>query len=207
MNEEWRDVVGYEGLYQVSNLGNVKSLNYQKRGYAQNLVLKRNRNGRLWVELLKNGNRKCLQVHRLVGIAFIPNPKALPQINHKDENPANNNVDNLEWCDQSYNVRYSLERHPERKRTNVRNLSYPTGDLWHQIHKGHPGRRGKQNTCGSCINTGTKVVQYTDATDYYKVWNSVYEASKENNWRSSSIKECCEGKRKTAYGFKWRYAI
>lgn len=113
MEEIWKDIDGFEGLYQVSNFGNVMSLNYGNRGYAKKLTPKFNNSGRLWVELLKGGKRKCMLVHRLVALAFIPNPNNFPQINHKDENPKNNFAFNLEWCTQSYNNHYSIERHPE----------------------------------------------------------------------------------------------
>ena len=113
MEEIWKDIDGFEGLYQVSNFGNVMSLNYGNRGYAKKLTPKCNNSGRLWVELLKGGKRKCMLVHRLVALAFIPNPNNFPQINHKDENPKNNFAFNLEWCTQSYNNNYSIERHPE----------------------------------------------------------------------------------------------
>ena len=86
MEEIWRDVVGYEGLYQVSNKGNVKSLNWKNRGYERNLYLKPHNKGYLQVELAKDGKKKCFVVHRLVAIAFIPNPHKHPQVNHIDEN-------------------------------------------------------------------------------------------------------------------------
>ena len=106
MEEIWKDIDGFEGLYQVSNFGNVMSLNYGNRGYAKKLTPKCNNSGRLWVELLKGGKRKCMLVHRLVALAFIPNPNNFPQINHKDENPKNNFAFNLEWCTHAYNLSY-----------------------------------------------------------------------------------------------------
>ena len=102
MDEEWRDVVGYEGLYKVSNLGNVYSY-YVNRNLKGGYTL----DGYRYVALRKNNVRKNKFVHRLVGIAFIDNPDNLPLINHKDENPRNNCVDNLEWCDYEYNVTYN----------------------------------------------------------------------------------------------------
>ena len=116
MEEIWKDIPGYEGLYKVSNLGNVKSLNWRNTGEEKNLWLKPHNKGYLQVELANGGTKKCFVVHRLVAIAFIPNPDCLPQVNHKDEDKTNNCVENLEWCSRSYNARYSLDRHPERKR-------------------------------------------------------------------------------------------
>ena len=103
--EEWRDIEGYEGLYQISNLGRVKSF---PRPTTPGGILKINKrkDGYCSVMLCKNGKTKRFSVHRLVAQAFIPNPNNLPIINHKDENPSKNIVDNLEWCDYEYNNNY-----------------------------------------------------------------------------------------------------
>ena len=102
-NEIWKDILGYEGLYQVSDKGRVKSIVYGKEKIRK---LVRNKNGYLRVGLRKNGKMKQCLVHRLVGQSFIPNPHNLPQVNHKDENKTNNCVENLEWCDRKYNLNY-----------------------------------------------------------------------------------------------------
>ena len=103
MNEEWRDIPGYEGLYQVSNLGRVKSLEkIDARGWHRKekiLVQIDNMHGYYQLMLYKNKNKKKISVHRLVALAFIPNPNNYPCVNHKDENPSNNCIENLEWCD------------------------------------------------------------------------------------------------------------
>lgn len=202
MEEIWKDIEGYEGFYQVSNLGNVKSLNYAHRGYQKNLVPKCNNSGRLWVELVKHGAKKPMLIHRLVAMAFIPNPCNLPQINHRDENPKNNNVNNLEWCDQLYNNRYSLERHPERKIASIMRLE-EYRNKWKRSYR----TRGKGCTWKNGPHDKRKVDQLSKDNDHIMTWNSVAEASKKNHWNYSSIKECCEGKRHTAYGFKWRFVI
>ena len=106
MNEEWRDAVGYEGLYKVSNKGEVKSLNYNHTRKEKILKPGKNKRGYLSVALFKNGKMKNMKIHRLVCEAFLPNPNNLPQVNHKDENPSNNNVENLEYCDARYNINY-----------------------------------------------------------------------------------------------------
>lgn len=108
MIEIWRDIEGFEGLYQVSNLGNVKSLNYNHTGKEKLLkqCVMSKKKKYLVVTLYKNQAKKNHYVHILVGKAFIPNPEGLPQINHKDENPQNNNIENLEWCNQEYNNSY-----------------------------------------------------------------------------------------------------
>ena len=106
MNEIWKDIVGYEGLYQVSNLGNVKRINFFKK---ERFVIPCSKgSGYLYVSLSKNNKQKNFYIHRLVATAFIENPDNLPVINHKDENRSNNIVDNLEWCTQKYNCNYGL---------------------------------------------------------------------------------------------------
>ena len=100
--EYWKPVIGFEGLYEVSNFGRVKSL---KRGKELILTPYTNRCGYLLVQLYKNGKYRK-QVHRLVAEAFLDNPNNLPCVNHKDENPQNNHVENLEYCDHAYNDNY-----------------------------------------------------------------------------------------------------
>lgn len=192
MEEIWRDIQGYEGLYQVSNLGNVKSLNYRHLGYAQNLVPKISNKGRMWVELAKNGEKRPLQIARLVAYAFIDNPHNCPVVNHKDENPLNNMADNLEWCTLSYNVRYSLEKHPERIEKSVKNR----------------GKRssGYKNPHGGC-NMEMKIDQFDLNGEYIRTWKNSRTIFLETGMSDWSISECCRGNRKKAYGYKWRYAI
>lgn len=116
INQEiWKDISGYEGLYQVSNLGNVKRL---ERICNDGRIVKEktmkttiaNNNYKMVIFEI-NSVRKGFLVHRLVAQAFIPNPDNLPQINHKDENKLNNCVDNLEWCSAKYNNNYGSKPH------------------------------------------------------------------------------------------------
>lgn len=115
MEEKWKPVVGFENLYEVSDQGNVRSLDkFVNSGIKNNTHVKRkgkllkiyNKVGYLNVTLTDNNKRFYRKVHRLVADAFIPNPNNFPQINHKDENPLNNCVDNLEWCTAKYNCNY-----------------------------------------------------------------------------------------------------
>jgi hypothetical protein len=105
--EIWIDIDEYEGRYQVSNIGSVKSLKNNKGKYRE-LILKPkiDKDGYLEVNLCKQGKGVTKKVHRLVAQMFISNPNNLPEINHKDENPNNNKVDNLEWCTREYNNNY-----------------------------------------------------------------------------------------------------
>ena len=117
-NEIWKDIEGYEGLYQISNLGRVKScskLHSVKKGgtYMSKeriLVPGKDKEGYLHVRLSKNWKVKLCKIHRLVALAFIPNPENYPIINHIDEIKTNNCVNNLEWCSFKYNINYSRNR-------------------------------------------------------------------------------------------------
>lgn len=184
LEEVWKDIEGYEGYYMVSNLGNVKSMNYAHRGYAKNLTPKVNNGGRLWVELAKDGVKKQVLIHRLVAMAFIPNQDNLPQINHIDENPRNNIVTNLEWCTASYNVKYSIDRHPERAKNRIRSSHTHGGYLM-----------------------ALKIDQLTLDGSFVKTWPNSKTIMRETGMSDWSISECCRGNRKTAYGFRWQYAV
>ena len=102
MEEIWKPIKGYESLYEVSNLGNVKSLNWGR----ESLLKPYPRKGYYCVCLCKNNICRKFSIHRLVAQAFIPNPNNLPLINHKDEDTTNNRVENLEWCTNKYNLNY-----------------------------------------------------------------------------------------------------
>lgn len=103
----WKKIDGYE--YMVSTIGTVKRIASNKGRYKweeHDIRAHYNNKGYAIVDLWRNNKRKQFLVHRLVAIAFIPNVDGLPEVNHKDENPKNNCVDNLEWCDRIYNMNY-----------------------------------------------------------------------------------------------------
>lgn len=106
MEEVWKDIKGYEGFYQISNLGRVKSL--IRKNVLKEKIIKGGiqKNGYKFVLLYKDKNSKIFRVHRLVAEAFIPNPNKYKEVNHIDENKTNNNVENLEWCTRKYNCSY-----------------------------------------------------------------------------------------------------
>lgn len=110
MTEIWKDIPGYEGYYQVSNIGNVKSLERKdklgRKVRSKIITPIVTSKGYLEVGLYKDGNRHIFKIHRLVGLAFIPTVKDKNEINHIDENKQNNMVDNLEWCNRSENVNH-----------------------------------------------------------------------------------------------------
>lgn len=186
MEEIWKDIKGFEGKYQVSNFGNVRSLNYRGHGYEKNLTPKTNNNGYIWYLLSKERKTYPMLSHRLVAEVFIENPNSLPEVNHKDENPKNNHVDNLEWCTRKYNAVYSMERHPKRyencKRTNK--------EFKPRISK-HYYR---------------KINQLELSGEFVKQWDNQRQIYNETGFFPDSIRKCCEGKRKTAHGYKWEYA-
>ena len=101
MEEEWKDIANFEGLYQVSNSGRVKSLPKVGSGGHNGIILSQSKDGYLLVYLYANRKKVACKVHRLVAKAFIPNPNNFPQVNHKDEIKDNNCFTNLEWCSPS----------------------------------------------------------------------------------------------------------
>lgn len=177
MSEVWKPVVGYEGYYEVSSLGRIRSVKRTVKGidgknYRLNSAIKRqfdNGKGYYYVSLCVNGVQKPMVVHRLVAKAFLPNPDNLPEVNHKDENPLNNRADNLEWCTRQYNQRYGT--HDERV----------ARAAWKPVV-------GIDN----------------DGNEFY--FASVKEAAKAIGKTICQISSCCNGKRKTSGGLRWRYA-
>lgn len=103
MEKIWRDIPGYEGHYQASNLGRIRSIKHEPY-----IILKSDfqRNGYKRVYFWINNKKRNILVHRMVAICFVPNPRGLKEINHIDEDKANNNASNLQWCTHSYNIRY-----------------------------------------------------------------------------------------------------
>lgn len=179
MQEVWKDIERFFGWYQVSNLGNVRSVDrffvrddgkpYTLKGkLLKQLTVK---NGYKKVNLAYKGFHKRYFVHRLVAEAFIPNPDNLPEINHKDENPSNNCADNLEWCTHKYNSNYGTR----------------------------PKRIGGKHS--------KKVIMCDKNNKIIRIFNSVAEASMITGIHGGSISECCNGKkyRHSAGGYIWKY--
>ena len=182
--EEWRDIAGYEGLYQVSNLGRVRSLDRVvecidsiRRYKGRMMKQHRKQNGYMECTVQKPGHRKQYLVHRLVAQAFIPNPDNLPEVNHLDENKANNRADNLEWVTQAENNAYGI------------------GYI----------NRSKNASEGSIKSTARPVQKYSLDGKLLAEYYSAMEAGRKNGCKQSGISECCNGKQKTAYGYIWRY--
>lgn len=187
MEEIWKDISGYEGLYQVSNLGDVRSLNYRRSGELK-LLKQGNVHGYKRVELSKNGKKKKYWVHRLVAITFISNPNNLPMVNHKDEDKTNNNVNNLEWCDAKYNVNYGTR--------NKRSSESKKGE-------NHPfyGKKGKDAPVSKPILMYDKEGNFIRRFDCISDTNEYF--GKKNAYKNVSM--CLRGINKTAYGYIFRY--
>lgn len=178
--EIWKDIEDYEGIYQISNLGRVKSLEKTMWNNHQNIkkeemILKPNKDGKGYfcVKLYKNKKCKMKKVHRLVAQAFIDNPNNKKQVNHIDGNKENNCVNNLEWCTCQENIKHSWKNH---------------------LHK---PLKGKDNKLSK------EVLQYDLQGNFIKVWDCVEEARK--TLHISNISSVCNGKRKKAGGYIWKY--
>lgn len=187
MEEIWKDIKGYEGLYQVSNLGNVKSLGrtkvWVKDGTHKHFVLEKIRKqdtsqqGYKRVILSKNGTPKIYLVHRLVAEAFIPNPEGLEFVNHINEQKGCNIVSNLEWCSFNYNIHYSNNGKRAGKKL-----------------------RGKINT-----KISKKILQYSLDGTLLREWPSSMEIQRETGLNRANICSNCRGVIKTSQGFIWKY--
>jgi hypothetical protein len=181
-NEIWKPVVGYEGLYEVSNFGRVKSIH---RYHCNNEIIMKTsyrvRGGYECVILCKNNKKKSKRVHRLVAEAFIPNPSGLPIINHKDENPRNNRVSNLEWCDYQYNYYYTYNRHPELKEKMASYFKDGNGknvSPW--------SKKGNPHTC-KC-----KVARVNQKWEILEIYESAAETAKIFNVSVSNLITGCK---------------
>lgn len=135
MQKIWKDIAGYEGLYRVSNFGEVESLPRLGTRSNQPLLMRQTKSpkGYLNVCLTKNRKKWTVRVHRLVAEAFVPNTANLPQINHKDENKQNNRADNLEWCDCKYNNCYNDRMRTIAHKNGKRVRCLETGTVYYSI--------------------------------------------------------------------------
>ena len=176
LDEVWKDVDGYQGHYQVSNLGRVRSLTRTIKGrwglqIEQGQIMSPvERNGYLRVCLKKDGKGRNFPIHRLVAIAFIQNPNNLPEVNHINENKKDNRLCNLEWCDRKHNCKYGTR----------------TERLSKKLSK--------------------EVLQLTMAGEVVAKFKSAKDVQRKLGYSSSYICECCNGKHKSLHGYKWRYA-
>lgn len=239
--EIWKSVVGYEGYYEVSNLGNVRSVdrivknknNTTKIIKGKNHKLTVAQSGYISIVLYKNCEQKVYRVHRLVAEAFIPNPQNLPQINHIDENKGNNNVENLEWCTGSYNIRTRSKKGERRiiqydkngnfikiwnsikEISETLNIKYSTiqsavsekhfnsNCFWRYYEDNYPL---KIDANVSIYTIGRSVYQYDLEGNFIKEWNKVIDITNNLGIDKSGINSVCRKKNGYTYkGFQWRY--
>lgn len=185
MTEEWRDVVGYEGLYKVSNKGNVKivdrydvrkdrwgnNIKYHVKSKIKKTCL--NNKGYCMISLTKNNKTKTFLVHRLVAQMFVDNPNNYTEVNHIDENKENNECNNLQWCDRKYNNNYGKQDKECRRVTSK----------WRM-------KKVKQfDLNGNLINT----------------FDGIRIAEEKTNIDNRNIIKCCKNKVKTSGGYVWKY--
>ena len=184
MIEIWKDITGYEGLYQVSNLGRIKSLKkYHGKSLRKEAIIKQHLTKKNYykVVLSKDKINKNVEVQRVVAEAFLNKKdfKCYPtedrnlinidklEVNHIDENKINNKVENLEWCSRKYNANY--------------------------------GERGKK----ASKSLGKKIIQYTKDEEFVKEWESIKEATEKLHLYG--IGRVCRGKAKSSGGYIWKY--
>lgn len=171
MKEEWKDISNFEGLYQVSNLGRVRSLPKSGSGGHNGIILSQSndKDGYLLVYLYANREKIACRVHRLAALSFLPNPNNLPQVNHKDGNKENNCFTNLEWCNSSYNNSYGI---------------------------------GSVNRANS---KSIPILQLDMSGNIVREWESAKKVESALGFNHSNITNCCKGRYKSIYGYKWRY--
>lgn len=187
MKEVWKDIPNYEGLYQLSNLGNARSLNrYVNHSKNPNFkVLKKGKtlslcigsNGYINLILSKNNKTTTKSLHKLIAKMFLPNPNNYPCVNHINGIKTDNRVENLEWCSFSHNSK-------EAFRTGL------------SIQK-----RGKENPASK------KVIQYDLDGNFLKEWGSLGEIQRKTKLSKANVSKCCQQKKgyKTVGGFVWKF--
>ena len=184
ITEQWKtaiiDGIVYEGLYKVSNLGKILSLNYRNTGKAELLNPGTNKDGYLQVCLYKNGESKTCRVHRLVAEAFLENPENLPEVNHKDENKKNNFV----FLNEDGSV--------DKKRSNLEWKNH-RDNLNHGTHNERMAKTKSK-----------KVLQFSLSGELIREWDSTAECGR-NGFNQGNIVSCCNGKLPQYKGFIWKY--
>lgn len=182
MQEKWKDIEGYEGLYQVSNIGRIKSLERYKKNHSKMkkveekiLAQTKDKNEYFTVLLSRDGKSKRFKVHRLVANAFIINTDGLLEVNHKNGIKTDNKLENLEWCSRNENMQHA----------------------------------SKMNLMKPCIGNNNPlsktIIQYDKDMNKIAEYGCIREIERKTRYRNQNISHCCNGKFKTAYGYIWRF--
>lgn len=183
--EAWKDIEGYEGFYQVSNFGRVKSLaRTTPRNYTIPERIKSNDKhpfGYPIVDLYKNNVRRKFRIHRLVAVAFMPNPENKREVNHIDNDPTNCRVDNLEWATPSENCKHS----------------YKTGFSYMKVLN---KRKGAE------MYNARPVIQMDMNEVQIKIWSCISDAARFVGGATGDICAAINGRQKSSKGYKWKYA-
>ena len=176
--EEWKPIPGYDGMYEVSNWGRVKSYKHNSDGK----ILSPGKDGRGYhiIALCKDGKRKMCKIHRLVATAFISNPSNLPEVNHKDENRRNNYLGNLEWCDHSYNNSYGTKNQRAAEKLSIPVVQLDKeGNLVAEYKSTREAARrtgiAQSNICNCCQHKS-----YKSAGGFIWIYKDEYTATQTN---------------------------
>lgn len=183
-NEIWKDVKGYEGIYQVSNIGRVKSLNYNRTGVENILKPGNNRRGYLTVVLHKGNIPRSKKIHRLICESFIPNPENKETVNHINGIKTDNRLVNLEWASIGENSKHAFS-------IGLKNVKGSNNPMF--------GRTGDRNP------NSKKVNRYSISNEYIDSFSGMSEAERLIGISSKRISECCNNKRKSAGGFIFKF--
>lgn len=178
MQEIWRDIQGYEGLYQVSNLGRVKSLKRKtinNRCFKERILKTGLETVGYYSVVLCKEKQKTKTIHRLVAETFIPNPNNYPCVNHKNGIKTDNRIENLEWCTYRENTKHAID-----------------------VIQTNKGPVGNKNHC-------KQISQYDLQHNFIRKWDSLTSASKYLNITPSAISQCLNNKNETAGGYIWKY--
>ncbi len=204
--EQWKDVKGFEGIYQISTRGRLKSFKKDPRG---RILLNNNSKGDyLSVVLASGGNIRYTRIHRLVAETFIPNPKKLPEVNHRDHNRQNNRAENLEWTTRVENHRDALKHNPAM----IEGMIYYNKFIRPRLPKNIRQMQTKHLQKFQFISCNPPIEQYTMDGKYMGSFNNAKEAERKTGVCSRNIcqvvsrEEYRPGKiRKQAGGYKWQY--
>ena len=219
--EIWKDIVGWEGLYEVSNLGNIRSADRviagpnpcgrRIKGRLRKTLIAR---GYVSINLLdkKTGRSTRNSVHRFMAEAFIPNPENKPEVNHKNGIKHDNRLENLEWVTRSENSLHAWETGLVKKRFRTEEQKQKMKIASKDRHKNLLGWKNKNKdkmkemALAASLSQVKKVNQLSKDGTFIKQWGSLTEASKGTNSPLSTISKCAKGKLETSGGFRWQYA-